>query len=461
MVTPTDHQWKAIKETSRWFLEASKAFRHDPTRTPVPGLSSGQSFVFAGYAGSGKSTCVGAVIEELRLRPSQVMYMAPTGKAARVLTNKLSADGWDTPATTIHKAVYMPLSQKSQEVRDEIKAVDTEYDNRVQATASGEYRRTDFEDMDDHQLQVHGARLTKELKILMRDEELNFTLKGARNLPEDVRIMVVDEASMVGEGIVDDLASFGIPILAIGDPGQLPPVKGSWGFHMDSPDVFLTEIHRQASENPIIQLATMAREGELIRPGKYGDTVEVIRRQNDNATYDTDRDAMVLVGTHNKRYTITTGIRKELGITSTGPVEGEPILVQRNSRTYQNLVNGTLTTCMEDVGDLVEGGVSIHLKIKDNDVDGMVYNLTCPQCFFEEHHQRKQKYHSGPTKAVYDAIASQHHLDWGHAITVHKAQGSEWDDVILHDESGAFRDQGNRWLYTGITRAAEKLTLVI
>ena len=52
-------------------------------------------------------------------------------------------------------------------------------------------------------------------------------------------------------------------------------------------------------------------------------------------------------------------------------------------------------------------------------------------------------------------------FDFGYALTVHKAQGSQWDDVVLFDESFAFREHRNRWLYTGITRAARRLTIVV
>ena len=52
-------------------------------------------------------------------------------------------------------------------------------------------------------------------------------------------------------------------------------------------------------------------------------------------------------------------------------------------------------------------------------------------------------------------------FDYGYVLTVHKAQGSQWDNVVLFDESWAFREHRDRWLYTGITRAAERLTVVI
>jgi exodeoxyribonuclease-5 len=52
-------------------------------------------------------------------------------------------------------------------------------------------------------------------------------------------------------------------------------------------------------------------------------------------------------------------------------------------------------------------------------------------------------------------------FDFGYVLTVHKAQGSQWDDVVLFDESNAFGESRARWLYTGITRAAKRLTIVM
>ena len=48
-----------------------------------------------------------------------------------------------------------------------------------------------------------------------------------------------------------------------------------------------------------------------------------------------------------------------------------------------------------------------------------------------------------------------------HGLTVHKAQGSQWDDVVLFDESDVFRENRGRWLYTGVTRAAKRLCVVV
>ena len=88
-------------------------------------------------------------------------------------------------------------------------------------------------------------------------------------MPRTTKLIVLDEVSMVGEEMARDLMSFGKPILVLGDPGQLPPIKGEGAFTSDAPDVMLTEIHRQADESAIIRLATMARQGEPIGFGQY------------------------------------------------------------------------------------------------------------------------------------------------------------------------------------------------
>ena len=94
------------------------------------------------------------------------------------------------------------------------------------------------------------------------------------------KLIVLDEVSMVGEEMARDLMSFGKPILVLGDPGQLPPIKGEGAFTKDAPDIMLTEIHRQAGESAIIRLATMARQGEPIGFGQYDTFVWKMRKMD-------------------------------------------------------------------------------------------------------------------------------------------------------------------------------------
>lgn len=477
-ITLTDEQFGGVKEGASWFelcenaidqygFEVeTKTWNEDrgsydySSRNVAP--SSIRPFVFTGFAGSGKSTCVGSMIEHIGLKPEEVMFMAPTGKAAKVLSRKLKESGWPIGATTIHKAIYMPKSARADAIEIQIKGIENHVlFLRSKGDAGAKHHDPLIAALDVKDAESKIASMTIELGEAMDSEGPKFNLKSASEIPPEVKLFVIDEASMVGTEIVIDLESFGIPIMAIGDPGQLPPVGDDWGFDMENPNVFLKEIHRQAADNPIIRLATMAREGRNIPIADYGDGVRVVSRRNDDVTFNMERDAMVLVGTNKKRWDITTRIRKELGWTETGPMEGEPLLVCRNSRQYPGLVNGTLLRCKKDIGDLTNANARIKLSAIDEDVGGLEYDMWVTQGLFEEHVFRRKGAHSAPDREAFRANKECEHVDWGHAITVHKSQGSEFEDVALHDESPVFRQDAQRWLYTGITRASHKLTVIV
>ena len=104
-----------------------------------------------------------------------------------------------------------------------------------------------------------------------------------QSIVRDAELIVLDEVSMVGEEMARDLLAFGKPILVLGDPGQLPPIKGDGAFTRDAPDVMLTEIHRQAGESAIIRLATLARQGQPIPYGEHDAFVWKMRRERGRA----------------------------------------------------------------------------------------------------------------------------------------------------------------------------------
>ena len=97
---------------------------------------------------------------------------------------------------------------------------------------------------------------------------LNFS-----SILKTAALLIIDECSMVDKELAYDILRFGVPVLVIGDPAQLPPVSGAGYFTGSKPDVMLTEIHRQAQDNPIIYLATQVREGHTLSSGKYGDSI--------------------------------------------------------------------------------------------------------------------------------------------------------------------------------------------
>ncbi|RFB79715.1 ATP-dependent DNA helicase [Methylovirgula sp. 4M-Z18] len=261
----------------------------------------------------------------------------------------------------------------------------------------------------------------------------------------EANLIIIDECSMVDEELGRDLLSFRKPVLVLGDPAQLPPVKGGGYFTDHEPDVMLTEVHRQAADNPIIRLSMTVREGGHLDLGTYGDT-RVIRRNEINAEIVTGSD-QVLVGMNKTRKLYNGRIRELLGRSDPMPVVGDKLVCLRNDRK-KGLLNGgiwSVTRLREQRRNFLKmtvtpeegtGSKAVRVSVLPNFFDGTEEEL--PWIIRRES----------------DEFA------FGYALTVHKAQGSQWDNVVLFDESYAFREHRARWLYTGITRAAQKITIV-
>ncbi|PPC98073.1 MAG: ATP-binding protein, partial [Methylocystis sp.] len=113
-------------------------------------------------------------------------------------------------------------------------------------------------------------------------EEPSFVLNDD-SAAARAKLIVVDECSMVDEELGRDLLSFGKKVLVLGDPAQLPPVKGGGFFTDAEPDVMLKEVHRQAADNPIIRLSMAIRAGESVERGVFGDTRVISRDALDPA----------------------------------------------------------------------------------------------------------------------------------------------------------------------------------
>ena len=259
-------------------------------------------------------------------------------------------------------------------------------------------------------------------------------------------LVIIDECSMVDEEIGRDLLSFGTPVLVLGDPAQLPPIAGGGFFTEVEPDIMLTEVHRQAADNPIIRLSMIVREGGKVERGDYGASSVITRDALDpEAVLDADH---VLVGRNNTRRSYNSRIRQLLGHDGPLPVSGDTLVCLRNNRK-RGLLNGSLWQVVE-VRKQRKGLLRYTLSPED-DVGGKTNPVvSINPAFFD-----------GTADAL--SLAQRRRsdeFDFGNVLTVHKAQGSQWDDVVLFDESFAFRENRARWLYTGITRAATRITIV-
>ena len=258
-------------------------------------------------------------------------------------------------------------------------------------------------------------------------------------------LIVIDECSMVDAELARDLLSFGKPILVLGDPFQLPPVKGGGFFTERPPDVMLTEIHRQAADNPIIRLSEVVRSGGELKHGAYGET-RIVPRSAIDAAQVMAAD-QVLVGVNRTRRAFNRRLRELNGFAGPLPVERDRLVCLRNDRT-KGLINGGLWR-VEALGGVRKDFVRLTVRSEDEGARDAVKVAVLKQ-FFE----------GTEGDLAYPLRRELDEFDYGYALTVHKAQGSQWDSVILFDESHAFHDHRARWLYTGLTRAAKRLTVV-
>ncbi|MGP8232783.1 MAG: ATP-dependent RecD-like DNA helicase [Methylovirgula sp.] len=258
-------------------------------------------------------------------------------------------------------------------------------------------------------------------------------------------LIIIDECSMVDAELGRDLLSFGKPVLVLGDPAQLPPIKGGGFFTEAEPDVMLTEVHRQAADNPIIRLSMTIREGGRLTPGFYG-ACRIIHRDAIDAEQVTAAD-QVLVGLNRTRRAYNRRIRELLGRSDILPEPGDKLVCLRNDRK-KGLLNGSLWN-VRTAGSLRRRKIRMTVVPEEDSTHKPLRIGVLPEFFTSEE------------EIPYALRRESDEFDYGYALTVHKAQGSQWDDVVLFDESSAFRDHRARWLYTGVTRAAESLTIVL
>ncbi len=272
-----------------------------------------------------------------------------------------------------------------------------------------------------------------------------FTLNSNAALKK-AELCVIDECSMVDDELGRDLLSFNIPILVLGDPEQLPPVKGAGFFTNAEPDYMLSEVHRQAQDNPIIRMSMDVREGRALELGSYGESRVV--SPDDVTPEEVSAAEQVLVGRNVTRRNYNKRLRELRGFEKEMPEVGERLVCLRNNRA-KGLLNGGIWTVAEI---RKETRKEIQMLLEPEDAGGRRKSARVKV--------RKEFFLGTEDTLSWPERKKSDEFDFGYALTVHKAQGSQWNDVFLFDESALFRDEARRWLYTGITRAAERVTVV-
>ena len=283
-------------------------------------------FRLFGYAGTGKTTLAKYFAEQVC---GDVQFAAFTGKAAQVLRSKGAAN-----ARTIHSLIYRPKGE--EEVSD---------------ASTG--------------------------KTSMSP---TFTLNRQSPISK-AKLIIVDECSMVDENLGKDLMSFGVPILVLGDPGQLPPISGGGFFTDHEPDHLLTEIHRQAQGNPIIRLAMDVREGREFMIGDYG-TTQVISKSDVTQELVLGAD-QVLVGTNRTRRRYNQRLRELKGFTAEVPQAGDKLVCLRNDPA-KGLLNGSLWKVMTSSKETVKPGINLLVSPEDDEPERSVAKIKLLKAQFED-----------------------------------------------------------------------------
>lgn len=381
-----------------------------------------------GFAGTGKTTLAKHIAEQ---EGGTTLFGAYTGKASLVLRQKGCVG-----ASTIHSMIYRSREKSNAHIaklRDSILALGQEL-AMMQMTE---------EEIENN---THMIELRRAYKAEGDESDQPLFKLNHESVVKDADLIIIDECSMVDAQMGADLMSFGTPILVLGDPAQLPPVFGEGYFTKDvKPDSMLTEIHRQAADNPIIRMSILVRNEEPLPVGDYGENCHVYPtgyKMDEETTLSFDQ---MLVGRNATRFLVNRKLRKLRGITDPLPVAGDKLVCLKNN-SDEGILNGQLFEVAHVDGIMDQ---KVQMSVRSDDSDSVV-DISAHEHFFL----------GTQDKLGFFEKKEAEHFDYGYGLTVHKSQGSQWNKVCLLNESFCFKQQRHKWLYTGITRAAEEVSVI-
>ena len=371
-----------------------------------------QVFRIFGYAGTGKTYVVEDIIEDY---DGEVLFATPTGKAAEVLTMS------GCPASTVHSLIYIPVPPNLARYKE----LEARYEKAKPSEA---------------------ASIKNEMSECTK---LRWRINSNSDLV-DADLLVLDEVSMLNDKVTRDLLSFGKPTLVLGDPGQLPPISGCGTLTQATPDVMFTEIHRQAKDNPIIMLSFKARMNLPLPRGSFGSSR--VMEFYDVKERDFIEADQIVTGKNNTRRNINQAVRQSLGFSGQMPKVGEKVICLRNHKEIGifNGSQGIVTRIVEEFGDSIRAEIDME--------SGISINTLMHRAHFQEYDT------PGHVKSLpFNTMRYADEFDFGYAVTVYKAMGSQWKSNLVYDDNFLTWKPIDRarWLYTGITRAIEATTVVL
>lgn len=422
------------------------------------GVGSNELLTMAGFAGSGKSTLLGVFAAQTDLL---VAYVSFTGRAAGVLGRKLAAAGVRTASKLQPPEDLQRRHDAGRTVSDRVKAL---YDFALRANPNppplcSTIHRLLYRPIIDEK--------TEELRGWVRRTELD----------RDYDLIVIDEASMVGDELLNDLQLFGVPILAVGDHGQLPPVMGT-GSLMANPDLRLEKIHRQAEGSRIIQLSRVIREtGKLDRRLADGKEVIFARRTETpllQAAFSDARakrrllDVGAICWMNKTRVALNCYARQGAGFRG-APGSGEVVICLKNMTRSSGelpIYNGMRGQIDAGSGGGVDGWrIPAYVSFPDEGLDSIPLEMCAAQFNREKTFgslEELQERLGGPGNIATMRDAGSL-FDFGYAMTCHKCIGSQFKSAIFYCDRvpEPQSDDWRRFSYTAITRASERLLVML
>lgn len=408
-------QASGIEEIKKWYEDAVDGMRG--------------CFRLFGPAGTGKTTMAKAIPGALGVH---ARFMAYTGKAAHVLERK------GITAKTIHSSIYYPVSD--EETKEELRAA------RRRLAEIAEYVTPEL-DVERHEL----SECIADLESKSRRMTWEWNPEAMNDNPG---VLILDEVSMVNAKLAEDIERYNIPVIVLGDPAQLPPVEGGGHYINGQPDYMLEEIHRQALESPVLELATRVRLSQ-------GPALGLTQADTAAASLSEAMDAsQVIVWSNKRRWAMIDAMRRKSGRNPGEPVAGDRIMCLTNNKDLA-VFNGAMFTVMASA----QTPLGPTLRLLDD--DGHERVIPTYSDGFQGFDLERQAKGSGAGIRGPRMLAT-----FAQAITCHKSQGSEFPSVYVVNELPnmmsmvtrkdgikAAEAQARQWLYTAVTRASDTVTI--
>lgn len=381
----------------------------------VTAIKSGQMlYQYSAPAGCGKSIVLRAIVKELGYSEMDIAPMAYTGAASMVMKNNSFFN-----AKTCHSWLYQPVVTK-----------------KIDPTTGDIYYETHYK---------------------------------WKPLESNIKLILIDEASMVSEEIRRDIERNNIPVVACGDTYQLHPVEGKMAYLDESKEKVdkLTKIMRQSKNSAIVMLSNFIRSGGVPKPGQYGEVAVITQDQITNSAL--KNAEIIICGYNSTRDLLTDYIRRELlGYKTVLPCNGEKIVCRENNWDFTiediNMVNGMLGICTN-----IDGSISQMETISGKPVFRINFTpIMFPEVTFNEV-IGDYAYFIGNNWERTNIKRKEHHpkykrrrfnkFEFGYVITTHMSQGNQYGGGIYFSQR--FFDEQTRLDYTGITRFKHSCVYVL